>query len=139
MIIECPSCGTKNRVPADRVKETAHCGRCKADIVVDHPVHVLSAEDFDETVRASPVPVLVDFWAPWCGPCRMVAPELDKLAKKRAGEVLVLKVNTDDVGALAGRFGIQGIPTFIRFDGGSETSRASGAMKMDRLEQTFSL
>lgn len=139
MILTCPSCGAGNRVPTSRLGDRPRCGRCKTAIAADAPISVGSAEEFSELVRESPVPVLVDFWAPWCGPCRVVAPELEKLAKKRGGQVLVVKVDTQALPALGARHDIQSIPTFVRFDGGHETTRASGAMPAAQLERALRL
>lgn len=139
MILTCPSCGAGNRVPASRLRDRPKCGRCKASIAADAPVAIGSAEEFSALVKESPLPVLVDFWAPWCGPCRVVAPELEKLAKQRTGEVLVVKVDTQALPALGARFGIESIPTFVRFDGGQETKRVSGAMRAAQLTQALDL
>jgi thioredoxin 2 len=115
------------------------CGRCKTALAAEAPVSVGTSEEFAEIVRQSPVPVLVDFWAPWCGPCRVVAPELEKLAKRRRGEVLVVKVDTQALPALGARHDIQSIPTFVRFDHGRETQRVSGAMPAPQLERALGL
>ena len=139
MIISCPSCGANNRIPTRRLADGPKCGRCKAPIALDAPVAAGTPEELDEIVSGSPVPVVVDFWAPWCGPCRVVAPELEKLAKKRQGQVLVVKVNTQDSPALGARHGIESIPTFVRFDAGRETKRASGAMRADALARELGL
>jgi thioredoxin 2 len=139
MILSCPSCGADNRVPASRLRDRPRCGRCKTAIALDAPVAIGSAEELAALVRESPVPVLVDFWAPWCGPCRVVAPELEKLAKKRSGEVLVVKVDTQALPALGAQHAVQSIPTFVRFDGGSETRRVSGAMPAAQLERALGL
>lgn len=99
----------------------------------------LDSESFAAFIATEPGPVVVDFWAPWCGPCRVVAPELEKLAKKRGGQVLVVKVDTQALPALGARHDIQSIPTFVRFDGGHETTRASGAMPAAQLERALRL
>lgn len=104
--------------------------------MVSEPVHVSDAA-FEETVLKSPLPVIVDFWAPWCGPCRMVAPILDKIAKEQAGKLLVAKVNTDDDPEWAGRYGVQGIPTMLFVFGGKIVHRQVGAMPEGMLREVL--
>lgn len=140
MIVECPSCATKNRVPAARLDEDAKCGKCKTPLLpLGKAATVESAPDFFELIKSSPVPVLVDFWAPWCGPCRMVGPELERVAAEKRGQVVVAKVNTDELQAVAGRYGIQAIPTMILFSGGREAKRLQGAMRAPAIVQELSL
>lgn len=99
----------------------------KGFIMIDEPVHVTDAA-FEKTILRSPIPVIVDFWAPWCGPCRMVAPVLDKLAKEYAGKLLVAKVNTDENQEWASKYGIQSIPTMLFISGGKIVHRQVGAL-----------
>ena len=108
-VITCPSCTTKNRVP---------------DIASGKP----QCAGFTQVVKGSSLPVVVDLWAPWCGPCRMVAPELEKLASERAGELRVVKVNVDEAPGVSARLGVQGIPTLLLFDDGNEVGRQVGAL-----------
>lgn len=127
MIRTCSACGQQNRVPAKHLADRGKCGSCKAELpALAEPVEV-SRELFDEVVRDARVPVFVDFWAAWCGPCRMVAPEVKKLAARMAGSAIVLKVDTDAQPEVAGRFDIRSIPTFIVFKDGKPVVRESGA------------
>lgn len=135
IIVNCPSCGTKNRIAFERLDHATRCAKCHSDIALPAaPQEVDSSAQFDTLIARSSVPILVDFWAPWCGPCRMVAPQVEQVAERNAGKLLVVKVNTDQVSDLASRLGIQGIPTLAVFAGGREAARTSGAVSADRIE-----
>jgi thioredoxin 2 len=122
------------------MSERAKCAACKAALLpVDQPIAVRSAEDFDELVRSAPSPVLVDFWATWCPPCRAVAPELEKIASEWAGRVITAKVDTDALPEVAGRFGIRSIPTMILFRDGHEAERVAGAMPASAIAAELQL
>ena len=123
--VRCPFCLTMNRVDLSRAGQGPRCGECKRPILLDRPVHA-GADDMEETIRTASVPVLVDFYADWCGPCRAMAPALDALAGEQVGRVLVLKVDTDRNQAAAARYGIRGIPTLIAFEHGREVRRHVG-------------
>jgi len=127
LMLRCPHCGANNRVPAARAAEGPHCGQCHQPLLDGHPLE-LTDENFDAVAAAAPVPVLVDFWAPWCGPCRAMAPAFAQAQRQLGGRALLVKVNSDDNPALSQRFGIRSIPTLVRLDGGRETRRQSGAV-----------
>jgi thioredoxin 2 len=116
-----------------RLSAGPKCGQCGRPIRLDRPLKVTDA-DFDRTIQGAEVPVLVDFYADWCGPCRIMAPTLDELAQRRTGELLVLKLDTDANQATAGKFGIRGIPTVIAFRNGLEAGRHVGVADMKVLE-----
>jgi thioredoxin 2 len=140
MLRTCPSCNAQNRVPAPRAGEPARCGRCKTGLPpVDEPIALASDADFDGLVSRARVPVLVDFWAAWCGPCRMVAPELEKLARSRSGRVVIAKVDTEALPTLAARYGIRSIPTMILFEHGREAKRVSGALPAEAIANAVGL
>ncbi len=108
-------------------------------MTVDAPVPIRSADEFDDLLWKSPLPVVTDFWAAWCGPCKMVAPELEKLAKDKAGQLVVAKVDTDALPQVAGRYSISGIPTMILFRQGREAGRVSGALPAPAIAQQLGL
>ncbi len=140
MIVECSSCSKPNRVPASRLRDKARCAACKAALLPSsRPVIVASQQEFDELVSQAPIPVLVDFWAAWCGPCRAVAPELERMASQRCGSLVVGKVDTDALPEVAGRFSIRSIPTMILFRGGQEAARLSGAMSAAEIAERLAI
>jgi thioredoxin 2 len=133
-MFRCRDCGALNRVPERVPAGSPVCGKCKRALDTSGEPQAVDAAGFASAVRSSPVPVLVDFWAPWCGPCRAAAPMLDALAKSRAGKLLVLKVNTDEQPEVASRFGIRGIPTFVLFANGQEVGRQSGIVPTHQID-----
>ena len=135
VIVSCPSCSTKNRLAYEKLGDAVQCGQCKQPIKLpQEPIEVRSTAAFDQLIAKSSLPVVVDYWAPWCGPCRMVAPELEKVATRQAGRAIVVKVNTDELGDLGQRFGIRSIPTLAVFGGGKELARESGARPAEAIE-----
>jgi thioredoxin 2 len=133
LITTCPKCGQRNRVTFGA--REARCGKCKTELPpAAEPIEVPDETSFDALIQNAAHPVVVDFWAPWCGPCRMVAPEIARVASANAGRLVVAKVNTDDVPELGERFGIRSIPTMFVFDRGREAARTSGAMPAAQIE-----
>jgi thioredoxin 2 len=136
VLVTCGSCGQKNRLAFGRLDDTVRCGKCQTGLTLPAtPLEVTSTADFDRLVAGASVPILVDYWAPWCGPCRMVAPELAKVAAQSGGRFMVVKVNTDQLPDLGERFGIRSIPTLAVFVGGREAGRISGARPAADIEQ----
>ena len=131
----CPSCGRKNRVLGSRLDREARCGACGAALTpISEPLAIDRGAELDDLLRESALPVLVDFWAPWCGPCKMVAPEIAKVAERNAGRILVVKVNTDLDPAVGAAHQIQSIPTMAVFAGGREVARTMGARPAAQIE-----
>lgn len=129
LIVACPACNTLNRVPREKLAAGpgGKCGQCGSPLFAGHPV-ALDARSFDSHATRSDIPLLVDFWAPWCGPCKAMAPQFEAAAGQLEPSVRLAKINTDDEQELAGRFRIQGIPTMILFRHGKEVARQSGLM-----------
>lgn len=125
--VVCPQCDSVNRLPPSRLGEGAHCGRCHAPLFNGHPAS-LDGGRFQRHLERNDLPVLVDFWAPWCAPCRAMAPAFEEAARRLEPQVRLVKVNTEEAQDLALRHGIRGIPTLVLFQGGQERARISGAM-----------
>ena len=134
VVVSCVFCGTANRVDLERLSEGPKCGSCGRPIRLDRPLPVTDAT-FDKVIAGSSVPVVVDFYADWCGTCKVMAPVLDDFARQHTGEVLVLKLDTEASPATPVRFGIRGIPTLIVFESGREARRQVGAVQAADLEK----
>lgn len=138
VIVPCKNCGTKNRIPRTRMKERPRCGKCHALIAVgtyyDRPV-TISDNTFAEEVTSYPGPVLVDCWAPWCGPCRTVGPVLDQLASEYAGRIKIAKLNVDENPRTASQNAIQSIPTLLLFNQGKKVGQLVGAHPKAAIER----
>jgi thioredoxin 2 len=136
LLVTCPSCGQTNRLLYQRMGDPVRCGKCKESLPPPGaPLEVGSTADFDRLVSLASIPVVVDFWAEWCGPCRMVAPELAKVAARAAGRFLIVKVDTDALADLGERYGIRSIPTLAVFANGREVARTTGARPANDIEQ----
>ena len=135
VLASCPSCGKRNRLAYPHVDRQVRCGACRATLPApSEPIEVPSSEVFDVLLKESVLPVVIDFWAPWCGPCRMVAPELAQVAQRAAGTWLVVKVNTEALPEVGERHRIRSIPTMALFHAGKELARVSGARPAADIE-----
>ena len=132
--VACPACLAPNRVPAARIAEDPKCGKCGAALLDGAPAE-LNEDQFEPFVQRTELPVLVDFWAPWCGPCRAMAPHFERAAQQLKDRVRLVKVNTEDAPGLAARYNIRAIPTLVLFRNGVEQKRMSGALDAGALER----
>jgi thioredoxin 2 len=132
--VTCAHCGARNRIPDARLGEDPSCGRCGQALLSGLPL-ALGDASFEAVVAGTELPVIVDFWAEWCGPCRMMAPQFEAAARQMKGRALFVKVDSDEAQRTAGRFGIRSIPTLVRLEGGREVARQSGALPAAQIVQ----
>jgi thioredoxin 2 len=134
----CAACGRANRIPVAHLADRGRCGACRAELPpLDEPLDV-DIPTFDAIVASARVPILVDFWAAWCGPCKVAAPHVASVAKRAAGRAIVLKVDTDQYPALGARFGVQGIPNFVVISNGKVVRQQAGAVDANAMESWLS-
>ncbi len=135
--VVCPNCGAVNAIPANREIRKANCGKCGYSLLDTHPVN-LNESNFNHFIEKNDIPVVVDFWAPWCGPCQMMAPNFEAAAKSFPLKARFAKLNTEEAPGVAARYGIRGIPTMIIFKNGQEVARESGAMDASTIARWVS-
>lgn len=132
--LTCPHCGAVNRIPEARLHDAPKCGKCKKVILLSEPV-VLTDDNFNAFIENNDIPVIVDFWADWCGPCKMMAPIFSQAAGELSPNVILAKANTDDAHMASLRYSVRSIPTLIKFKNGKEVERQTGAMPLQALKQ----
>jgi len=130
--IVCPYCNGTNRLPSDNIKEEAKCGRCKKNIFDTKPIE-LTTENISQHLEKNDIPVMVDFWAPWCGPCKTMGPNFEQASRDFKTKVRFAKINTEDQQSLGGHYNIRSIPTLVLFKKGKEVDRISGALDANAL------
>ncbi len=138
LLVSCPQCQAQNRIPADKIGHQAKCGKCGASFTATEgvsasPIHVTD-QSFQQDVLNASLPVVVDFWAPWCGPCKMIAPVLEELAQEYAGKVKIAKINTDENQQTASQYRVQGIPTLLFIKNGQVIDQLVGAVPKPTLK-----
>ena len=136
IVSPCPACGQKNRIPYERLATSGMCGKCVASLpLVNAPIDIPSTAVFNALIAASSLPVLVDFWAAWCGPCRVLAPQLALVAEQEAGLSLIVKVNTEALPGLSAQYKIQGIPALLLFKNGTLVAEQAGAQPASAIRE----